>query len=227
MKRNSRFTTQEKESAVQRVEKGVSTIPQESKRFGVHGSTIKLWIRNYAVFGINGISEEAPQQHYSKSQKEAAVLEYLTGADSLRTICKKHKIRSVKQLHNWIVKYTTPERVKKPLTGGNPNMIKERKISQEERITIVQFCIEHGLDYIAASKKYQVSYQQVYQWVRKYEEKGIEGLIDRRGKRKPVEEMTELEKLRRENKLLMAEKRRAELEIAFLKKLEEIERRRG
>ena len=38
--------------------------------------------------------------------------------------------------------------------------------------------------------------------------------------------MSELEKLRAENKLLQAEKRRAQLEAAFLKKLDEIERRR-
>ena len=38
--------------------------------------------------------------------------------------------------------------------------------------------------------------------------------------------MSELEKLRAENRLLQAEKRKAELEIAFLKKLDEIERRR-
>ena len=39
-------------------------------------------------------------------------------------------------------------------------------------------------------------------------------------------EMSELEKLRAQNRLLQAEKRKAELEIAFLKKLDEIERRR-
>ena len=43
------------------------------------------------------------------------------------------------------------------------------------------------------------------------------GLIDKRGKRKPENEMSELEKLRAENKILQAEKRRAQLEAAFLK----------
>ena len=38
--------------------------------------------------------------------------------------------------------------------------------------------------------------------------------------------MSELEKLRGENRLLQAEKRKGDLEIAFLKKLDEIERRR-
>ena len=39
--------------------------------------------------------------------------------------------------------------------------------------------------------------------------------------------MNELEKLRAEVKILRAEKKRAEMEISFLKKLEEIERRRN
>ena len=48
-----------------------------------------------------------------------------------------------------------------------------------------------------------------------------------RGKRKSPNEMSELEKLRAEVKILKAEKERAEMEASFLKKLEEIERRRG
>lgn len=50
---------------------------------------------------------------------------------------------------------------------------------------------------------------------------------DKRGKRKNPDDMNELEKLRAEVKILRAEKERAEMEASFLKKLEEIERRRG
>lgn len=39
--------------------------------------------------------------------------------------------------------------------------------------------------------------------------------------------MSELEKLQAENRILRAEKRQAEMEVSFLKKLDEIERRRG
>ena len=55
----------------------------------------------------------------------------------------------------------------------------------------------------------------------------MEALRDRRGKRKSLDEMSELERLRAENKILKAEKERAEMEVSFLKKLKEIERRRG
>ena len=45
--------------------------------------------------------------------------------------------------------------------------------------------------------------------------------------RKPLDEMSELERLRAENRILRAEKKQAEMEASFLKKLDEIERRRG
>ena len=60
----------------------------------------------------------------------------------------------------------------------------------------------------------------------KYEANGIDGLQDKRGRRKSEAEMSELERLRAEVKLLRAEKERAQMEASFLKKLEEIERRR-
>lgn len=63
--------------------------------------------------------------------------------------------------------------------------------------------------------------------MRKYEAQGVEALADRRGRTKPEEEMTALEKLRAENRLLKAQNKRQEMEMAFLKKLEEVERMRS
>lgn len=226
MKSQRGFTAEEKEAAIHRIETGVSTNRRESRRFGVSESTIGMWQRNYTAFGMDGLRLDHKREQYSENQKEAAVLDYLAGAGSLRTICQKHKIRSIKQLHTWVKRYTNPGRVRKTRKGGPSNMQKGRRTTQEERIHIVQECMEQGLTYKATAKKYQVSYQQVYQWVKKYEVKGIEGLLDKRGKRKPEEEKTELEKLRAENKLLLAAKKRAELEVLFLKKMDEIERRR-
>lgn len=61
--------------------------------------------------------------------------------------------------------------------------------------------------------------------MRKYNEKGIEGLVDKRGKRKAESEMTEAVKLRAENRILEARNRRLKTENAVLKKLEELEMR--
>ena len=70
-----------------------------------------------------------------------------------------------------------------------------------------------------------MSYQQIYAWVRKYEEHGVAVLSDKRGKRKDISEMTEVERLRAENRLLQAQIKDKELEVALLKKLKELERR--
>lgn len=106
-------------------------------------------------------------------------------------------------------------------------MTKGRKTTFEERVEIVQYCIKHNHNYAETAEKFSISYQQARSYTVKYEEKGVEGLQDRRGKRKSQDEMNELEKLRAEVKILRAEKKRAEMEISFLKKLEEIERRRS
>lgn len=105
-------------------------------------------------------------------------------------------------------------------------MTKGRKVTFEEKNEIVLFCIANNKDYYAAMDKYKVSYQQIYSWVKKYEAKGLDGLIDRRGKAKPENELTELDKLRIENRKLAAKNAELELENRIIKKLQEVERRR-
>ena len=71
-----------------------------------------------------------------------------------------------------------------------------------------------------------MSYQQVYQWVRKFEEHGEQGLADRRGRTKPAEERTPEDELRLKIQQMERENERLRAENLLLKKLEEIERRR-
>ena len=103
-------------------------------------------------------------------------------------------------------------------------MTQSRKTSYEERVEIVRYCIEQQNNYAEAARKYHVSYQQVYRWTTKFEAQGVEALQDKRGKRKSLEKMSELEKIKAENKLLEAKNKSQQMEIDFLKKLEEIER---
>lgn len=44
----------------------------------------------------------------------------------------------------------------------------------ERRIGIVQDALANGKDYQQTAKIHKVSYQQVYQWIRKYEAEGGE-----------------------------------------------------
>ena len=106
-------------------------------------------------------------------------------------------------------------------------MTNGRKTTLEERIEIVGYCIENGKDYGKTIEKYQTSYQQIYSWVKKYEKSGVDKLSDKRGRRKPINEMTEVERLRVELKLLKAENKQKDMEIDILKKVQEVGRRRG
>ena len=160
---------------------------------------------------------------YSVELKLKAVNDYLSGKGTQWEICKKYEILSTKQLYNWILWYNGHREFKESSSvKGEIYMTKGRKTTLEERAEIVAFCIEHGTDYGLTIKTYKVSYQQIYSWVRKYEEKGVRGLTDRRGKAKPENELTEEDRLRQENKILQAKIKDQEMEIALLKKLREL-----
>ena len=160
---------------------------------------------------------------YSAELKLRAVQDYLSGKGSLRKICKKYGIPDHKMLRQWMSCYNGHKDFRRR-TGakGEIYMTKGRKTTQEERAQIVAFCIEHGKDYALTVETHHVSYQQIYSWVRKYEACGVDGLVDRRGKAKPEDELTEAERLRQENRMLQAMLKDKEMEIALLKKLREL-----
>ena len=99
-----------------------------------------------------------------------------------------------------------------------------RKTSIEERKEIVDYCINHNRDYKNTAVKYDVSYSQVYSWVKKYETEGESALSDRRGYHKSDEEVDELERLRRENLRLKRQLKEKDMAVELLKKVKEFER---
>ena len=221
-----KFSVEDKIYAVNLYLDGKESQHRIAAMFNVSIASVQQWIRNYQSMGIEAFASKGNKK-YSKELKQHAVLDYLAGYGSQDDICKKYGIRSKAKLQDWIKKYNGHEELKSSGTGGNLIMTKGRKTTFDERIEIVQYCIAHDHNYAETAEKYQVSYQQARSYTVKYESKGIEALRDNRGKRKALDTMSELEKLRAEVKILRAEKERAEMEVAFLKKLEEIERRRG
>lgn len=160
---------------------------------------------------------------YSKELRLRAVMDYLNGGGSLKEICRKYEVLDDKSLRNWIVWYNGHKEFKERSSAkGEIYMTKGRKTTQEERAEIVAFCLEHGRDYGLTIETCKISYQQIYSWAKKYDEKGVQGLVDRRGKSKPEEELTEADRLRQENKILQAKIKDQEMEIAILKKLREL-----
>ena len=103
-------------------------------------------------------------------------------------------------------------------------MAERRKTSFDERLEIVKYCLEHNRDIKNTASLYECSYAQVYSWLRKYETKGEEGLTDRRGKRKKEEELSDLEKAKRQIAKLQREKEEFKRKYELLKKAENLER---
>ena len=54
----------------------------------------------------------------------------------------------------------------------------KRRFTAEDRIKIVELYIRNGIGYGPISKKYDVPETTLCHWVRKYNEKGAEGLLD-------------------------------------------------
>lgn len=204
---------------------GKVTPTQIKDRIGVNKATIFRWVAKYESLGSEGLMDTSKNTSYPAELKLNAVKDYLDGKGSMLEIVKKYKIRNVGQLESWIKKYNNHEDFKTSNSGGNYHMINGKKTSQSERVEIVSYCIENSKNYIKAIEKYGVSYQQIYSWIKKYEEKGIDGLTDKRGRKKLENEMSEVEKLKAENKVLQAKLRHSQMEIDVLKKLEEVERR--
>ncbi|WIV17575.1 helix-turn-helix domain-containing protein [Paenibacillus polygoni] len=198
----------------------------EAKQLGIHKSTVTEWIRKYQAGGVEGLKKSKGWKAYSKELRLAAIQDALSGEHSVRSVVKKYHISSKSVLESWISKYTEGAKMKPtPKRMGSPHMNKGRKTTYEERIEIAQFTIAHDLDYQKAIDKYDVSYQQVYTWVRKYQTNGHEGLKDLRGRKKPLEELDEQERLKLRIKELEARNEYLEMENALAKKLAEIRRR--
>ena len=225
MSRKAKVSTEIKVQAVEDYLRGIKSLTEISNELNICKSAVSAWIRKYKTFGKEGLLNKKYNTSYSAQVKTQAVIDYLDGKGSLDDICIKYKISAIGILQQWIKKYNGHKMFKTHVTRGDKIMTKGRKTTYEERIEIVSFCIANAHDYNLTANKFNVSYQQVYTWVKKYNKDGYNALVDRRGKNKAFEELSESEKFSAQLKLLEAENRRLKMENDFLKKLEEIERR--
>jgi len=192
---------------------------------GIAISSIQKWICKYKAEGAAAFLPTNKHRNYSPELKEKVVKEYLSGNGSLLTLCEKYKIRSTVQILRWVEMYNRYEDFKR--RGGHRNMTQVRKTTQEERAKIAKECLDAGRNYGEIADKYQVSYQQVYTWTKKFAELGVSGVQDRRGQRTSKQEpRTEEEKLKVQVAQLEHENYLLKMERDFLKKLDALERRR-
>ena len=229
MPRKRKIEPEEKIRIVQQCLYEANGVCEAAQQIGVDHKSVCEWISRYEAEGVDGLLSHEKNRVYSSELKMAAVIDYLSGKGSLQEICKKYKIRTKYSLRQWIKVYNAHgdfNSVKQ--SGGGSYMRQTRSTTQEERIQIARECVASGKNYGELAIKYNVSYQQVYIWTNKYAEQGEAGLEDRRGKRTaqqqprtPEEEM-KIRIAQLEHELYMTK-----MERDLLKKLDEIERRRG
>lgn len=228
MGRKSRNTIEEKVQAIIDYKKGKRGVRQICNDLGLHksGRLFYTWIRKYEKYGESAFLPKKRNQAYTKEFKEKIVKEYMNGNGSINDLSIKYDIPSPTTISNWIIGYNSYVELKDYNPKGDVCMTKSRKTTLEERIEIVQYCLDHDKEYKLTAEHFDVSYAQVYQWVKKYLESGAEGLTDKRGKHKEEAQLSELEIAQREIERLKRQLEHKDREVIILKKLKEVERRR-
>ena len=200
---------------------------QIANDLGCNKKTVISWVRNYDSIGEKAFDDKSKNKSYSKQLKMSAIHDYLNGEGSYDDITKKYNIYSKSTLISWVMKYNSHKEIKEYNPKGDVYMTKSRKTTIDEKLEVVKYCVDHNHEYKLAAEHFNLPYSQVYQWVKKYDEKGKDGLKDGRGRKKQESELSETDKLKRKLEILEARNRRLEMENDVLKKLEEIERRRS
>ncbi|MCL2427223.1 MAG: transposase [Oscillospiraceae bacterium] len=215
-----RLSVEEKVEIVEKYVSGSFSMRGLRQEYGLSRTSLDDWIRLYKARGVSGLTPSTQFRKYSRETKRLAVEEYLAGVSTQGEICTKYDITDRRMLRQWIKVYNSHGDFKPLNHGDEVYMTKERKITLEERIDIVSHCIANNKNYGATATQYNITYNQIYGWVKKYELGGPQGLVDRRGNRKDSNPMTEIEKLQAQLKLKEAENLRLQTENDLLKKLD-------
>ena len=224
MDQRIKYSAEEKLKIVEDCLKGKENPNHIETSRGIAEKTVRRWIAKYRAEGPTAFLPTEKNRKYSAELKRKVVEEYLRGKASMLELMAKYAIRAEWQIREWVKIYNDRGDFREIVEGGSTT-VKARPTTQEERLKIVQDCIEQGMSYSEAAEKYQVSYQQVRNWVLRFKEKGEAGLEDRRGRRKKDQTpRTREEGLEQRIAQLEHEKYLLEAENWLLKKVKELER---
>lgn len=224
MSRRERFTPYEKEQACLNYINDNRSKSEIYNCLHISTRTIQDWAAIYKKYGILGFTKKTKKRSYSKEFKMELVKKYISGEASSVDLAHQYDISSG-LLRNWIRMYNANIELKDYNPKQEVYMAKaRRKTTIDERKEIVNYCIEHNRNYKETAALYNVSYSQVYSWMKKYDSDGEEGLIDKRGHHKLDDEVDELERLRRENVRLKRQLEEKDMTVELLKKVKEFGR---
>ena len=218
-----KHTHQKKMEIIKRYLSGEGSYDTLSQEYDVGFTTLRTWVSRYREHGEAAFIRGCGNSHYSTAFKKKCVQAVVTGEGSIDDIVAKYNISDRKVLRSWIMKYNANMELKDYEPKREVYMAEaRRKTTLEERKEIVAYCISHNNDYKGAASKFEVSYSQVYSWVKKYRTDGESALEDKRGHHKREDELDELERLRRENQRLKKQLEERDMLCELLKKVREL-----
>ena len=166
MSRKAKFTPEEKEQAVIDYLEGNKSRTQICGELCISSRTIHDWALIYNKHGLAGFSKKMRNGSYSKEFKMKVVEEYVRGDGSSIDLGIKYDISSG-LLRKWIRMYNANRELKDYNPKQEVYMAEtRRKTTLEERKEIVDYCINHNCNYKNTAAKFDVSYSQVYSWVK-------------------------------------------------------------
>lgn len=228
MSRYLKYTIEQKIRACEDYLSGALSVSEICVRLGMspkNGMTIYKWLDKYKIWGADAFIPSSKNKSYTREFKLRAVEEYISGQASVRKIVAQYNISSMSMLERWISLYNANRELKDYDPKREVYMAEaRRKTTVEERKEIVEYCINHERNFKDTASLYDVSYSQVYSWVKKYVANGNNALIDKRGRHKTDDEVDELERLRRENLRLKRQLEEKGMLTELLKKVKEFER---
>ena len=173
-----------------------------SKKYNIPESTIRDWINVYKTHGINAFINTNGNKQYTKDFKIQCVEAVLKGESSVLDVVSQYQISSSHMLREWISLYNANRELKDYIPKREVYMADaRRKTTIEERKEIVDYCINHNRDYKGTASIYNVSYSQVYSWVKKYDVQGDDG-------KRSIVGIPTIERLRKiQKKMVCIEKR--------------------
>ena len=81
----------------------------------------------------------------------------------MRELAKKYELSDESRVRDWLECYNGHRKFKRPNAAIRVlYMTKGKKTTQQQRVEIVDFCLEHGQDYLLTVEQFGVSYQQIY-----------------------------------------------------------------
>jgi|tagenome__1003787_1003787.scaffolds.fasta_scaffold20948235_3 transposase len=155
---------------------------------------------------------------FSSEFREKVVLEYLKGRESSNSLSKKYGIASHQTVLDWVNRYKK--------YGGSSFNIRSSKYDYDGnfKLEVLEWKKRNGASLPETALHFDISTPStIWSWEKKLEEEGIEALFKRRGRAEHMtttsdhrqetkNELSEIDKLQRENRLL-------KIENEYLKKL--------